>query len=229
MVKRMKKDSFFIARLLSLFGFFAAIVFVSWWQRDTLLAYVQAWIAFVESGIEINLTAYSFGYVALYVLDSVLALPIASLLGFLAGRFFGLALGFFLSMLGMIIGALLAFTLVRYFVGSYFQRRYADKLVRFNEIFSRYGVMFLIFIRFIPIVPFSLVNVLAAFTSMGIVSFFLTTCIGMAPLLLCLVALGHYSPTIVSLDIQNVLVWFSIAGVLGGLIIFLLKKYWTVL
>ncbi len=225
----MTKKNFFIVRLLILVVLLLSVLAFSWCQREMVFGLVQRWALFVESGVEQHLLVYAFGYVALYILDSVFALPIASLLGFLAGRFFGVALGFFLSMLGMIIGALLAFVAVRYFVGDYFQKLYGAHLVRFNQVFNQYGKLFLIFIRFIPLIPFSLVNILAAFTSIGVFSFFVTTCVGMAPLLLFLVFLGHYSADLAMLNLQQSLIWFSLAGVAGGLLIFLLKKYRTVL
>ncbi len=220
---------FFMARMAFLGFFLAAVFIVSWFQRDYLIALLTDWVVYIEAGIEKNFLSYAIGYVALYVLDSLLALPLASLLAFLAGRFFGVVLGFAFSLIGMIIGAVLAFVAVRYFVGTYFQETYEKKLVRFNTIFSKYGNVFLIFVRFIPVIPFSLINILAAFTSVSLRAFFITTCIGMSPLLLFLVAFGHLSADYATMNMSTLLGWFSLFGLAIGAIIFLIKKYRTVL
>lgn len=116
-----------------------------------------------------------------YNLFTALALPGAVIISICGGYVFGLTAGFLLSVTAATSGACLAFFASRYLVGAYINRKYKQQLNKFNSELSYNGYLYMLTMRFIPIFPFFLVNILAGLTSMKFRTFLWTTFIGILP------------------------------------------------
>ncbi len=218
----MNKRNFCI-RLALLLGLVVSVGFFSLVHRVYLLSVLAEFETYIGRAVAERFYVCAFWYVVVYTLDSIFALPLASILAFFAGRYFGFLTGFILTMMSMLLGAMLAFLAIRYFVGSYFQTLYKDKFIRFNKLWNMYGSAFLFFVRMVPMIPFSFVNIAAAFTPIHFWNFVLTTFFGMAPLLFSLTLLGASSTTF-SLDFSSIMILLSLFGILSFLLFFLLKN-----
>jgi uncharacterized membrane protein YdjX (TVP38/TMEM64 family) len=97
------------------------------------------------------------------------------------GFLFGVGNGIFYINISATLGATLFFLLVRYFIGSYVQVRYAAKLLSFNQMMRKKGWLFILTIRCIPLIPFFMVNMLAGLTALPIRTFMWTTSLGIVP------------------------------------------------
>jgi uncharacterized membrane protein YdjX (TVP38/TMEM64 family) len=64
-------------------------------------------------------------------------------------------------------------------VGDAVQKKYGDKLAKFNEGVEREGVFYLFALRLIPLFPFFLVNLLMALTTIRVFSFYWASQLGM--------------------------------------------------
>ncbi|MCB9882985.1 MAG: TVP38/TMEM64 family protein [Planctomycetes bacterium] len=99
------------------------------------------------------------GFVALYVVATLLAIP-GTALGVLAGPLFGTSLGTLCVSLGSTIGAALCFLVARYFVGSAFREglRRNERFHRLDELTRREGWIVVAITRLVPLFPFNLLN-----------------------------------------------------------------------
>jgi uncharacterized membrane protein YdjX (TVP38/TMEM64 family) len=117
----------------------------------------------------------------LYVVVTGLSLPGATGLTLAYGWFFGLVRGIVLVSFASTAGATLAFLLSRYLFRDAIQRRFGDRLARFNEALDRDGAFFLFGLRLIPVVPFFVINAVMGLTAMRTATFWWISQLGMLP------------------------------------------------
>lgn len=122
-----------------------------------------------------------FLYIVAYVVVAALSLPIAVPLTILGGFIFDVLPATLYVNIGATLGSAMAFLAVRYFVGSQIQKAYAKHLIAFNKNIDRYGSIYLLLARFIVLIPFFLVNILAALTNISLKTFIWTTSLGIIP------------------------------------------------
>lgn len=135
---------------------------------------------------------------AMYVFENVFALPIAAVMTIGAGYFYGVIPAILLTIVSALCGALASFLLARFLVGGYVQNVYKEGLARFNRQFERNGAWYLLMVRFLPFVPFSMVNMCAGLTLVPISTFIVTTAVGMMPLVVMYALAGGQLQTISS-------------------------------
>jgi uncharacterized membrane protein YdjX (TVP38/TMEM64 family) len=97
------------------------------------------------------------------------------------GFLFGIVMGMVYVNIGSVIGSTLAFLSSRFLIGDWIQKRYGNKLQRFNEEIERHGHNYLFILRIVPILPFFLVNYLAGLTKIPLKKFIFISAIGMLP------------------------------------------------
>jgi uncharacterized membrane protein YdjX (TVP38/TMEM64 family) len=139
-------------------------------NRDLLTSFVQA-----NYGLSVLI------FVSLYITITAVSIPGAAILTLGAGFLFGTVAATVLVNVGATIGAMLAFLSSRYLIGERLQERYHDRMQAFNEELSRNGPRYLLTLRFIPVIPFFLINVLSGLTAIPIRTFLWTTSIGILP------------------------------------------------
>ncbi|HEB41686.1 MAG TPA: TVP38/TMEM64 family protein [Candidatus Dependentiae bacterium] len=120
-------------------------------------------------------------YISCYITAVAFSLPIGAILTVAGGFLFGIIAGTFYTNIGATVGATIAFFLVRYLIGDTVQQKYAVQLARFNKSMEQYGSNYLLVIRFIAVIPFFLVNILAGLTNLPLLTFIWTTAIGILP------------------------------------------------
>jgi len=120
-------------------------------------------------------------YIAAYVIVTALSIPGATVLTLLGGFLFGVLLGAIYTNAGATIGAAIAFLFARYIIGEWVQKKYKDRLQRFNDEMSRNGHAYLLTLRLIPAFPFFLINFFAGLTNIPIRTFIWTTALGIIP------------------------------------------------
>jgi len=118
---------------------------------------------------------------AIYTLESSVALPISGLLTVLGGYLFGAPIGAAAAILSATIGATLLFLSTRYFLGRFFESIYAEQLPAMHAEFRQYGGWYLVVLRLIPMMPFFLTNILAALSPISLEAYIVGTIIGVIP------------------------------------------------
>ena len=93
----------------------------------------------------------------------------------------GVALGTLYVNVGATVGAFLVFLAARFFLGDMVHEKYGPKLEKFNRELDENGKNYLLTMRFIPIFPFWMINLLAGVAKVSPVTFLWTTSLGIIP------------------------------------------------
>lgn len=120
-------------------------------------------------------------FIATYMAIVILSLPLSAMFTVVGGYLFGTASTVLFTNIAGTIGALLSFLMFRYLFGQRIQERFQQRLLTFNQAMEENGSYYLLFVHFIAVVPFFLINILAAFTNVSLWTFIWTTSIGILP------------------------------------------------
>ena len=167
-------------------------------------------------------------YLLFYIAYTALSIPEAVILTIAGGFLFGAVKATCYITIGATIGGTISFLTIRYLVGKKIQKKYASHFVRFNRAIKTYGASYLLMVRFIVIVPFFLVNILAALTPIPLSTFIITTAIGIIPGTFVYALAGEQLHAINSLqDIftPRTILLLAMLALLAGASIFI-QKWW---
>ncbi|MFT7560675.1 MAG: putative membrane protein YdjX (TVP38/TMEM64 family) [Flavobacteriales bacterium] len=120
-------------------------------------------------------------FIAIYILTATLSLPGGAVLTLIAGALFGVVWGSLYVSFASTIGASFAFLLSRFFFRESIQRRFGHRLTRINEGMEKEGALYLFGMRFVPLIPYFVVNLLMGLTTIKLWKFYLASQIGMLP------------------------------------------------
>jgi len=135
----------------------------------------------LEQFISNHYSFSSFVFICLYLVCVALSMPGATVLTLSGGFLFHLFPGVVYVITGATLGGTCAFLLSRYILGNTIQKRYGSQLHRFNREFEENGHFYLLSVRFIPVFPFFLINMLSGLTNIGLRTFVWTTALGILP------------------------------------------------
>lgn len=107
--------------------------------------------------------------------------PGAAVLKVAAGAIFGLWGGFAVSLVATLLAAAIGFVIARYLARHWVERRFHARMAAINAGVEREGVVFLLALRFNPLVPFLLINFGMALTRMRLWLFLATSFFGLIP------------------------------------------------
>jgi uncharacterized membrane protein YdjX (TVP38/TMEM64 family) len=120
-------------------------------------------------------------FVLVYIVAVAFNVPGATVLTLTAGFMYGVFAGALYANLGATVGAMGAFIFARYIAGSSLQSKYEKNLAKFNAELGKNGAGYLLFMRFIPLFPFFLINLCAGLTNLKLRTFVWTTAVGILP------------------------------------------------
>lgn len=148
-------------------------------QKEALALFAQNhyWAAFI-------------GYIISYAIESALFLPFTALLIIAGGFLFGVIPTLIAAMIGASCGGTCAAFVTRYLIGTLVQERYREKLKEFNAQMEHYGTLYLLLIRLIPIMPFSVANILIGLTLIPLFKCLWTTALGVVPVVIVYACIG---------------------------------------
>lgn len=107
--------------------------------------------------------------------------PGAAVFKVAAGALFGLAGGFAVSLLATWLAAILGFLIARYIARHWVERRFHAQAEAINRGVRRDGVVYLLAMRFNPLIPFFLINFGMGLTRMRLWVFAATSLFGLMP------------------------------------------------
>lgn len=167
-------------------------------------------------------------YILFYILYTALSIPEAVVLTVAGGFVFGALKATCFITFAATVGGTISFLIIRYLVGKKIQKKYATHFARFNRAIKTYGASYLLIVRFIVIIPFFLVNILAALTPISLSTFIVTTAIGIIPGTFIYALAGEHLHAINSLqDIftpRTILLFILLALLAGASII--IQRWW---
>jgi uncharacterized membrane protein YdjX (TVP38/TMEM64 family) len=201
-------------------GFFA-LGGGEWLTLETLQNERARLLALAETHFWTLLLVWAFGYAAAVALS----LPGATVLSLATGLVFGRVAGTAVIVIAATIGAMLVFIGARYLFAGAAHRR-LERNARFGRLlagFEHSAFHYLLFLRLVPLFPFWLVNLAAAFTRVRLRTYVAATAIGIAPGSFVFANLGGSLGNIRSLD--NLVSTETVAA-LGLLAVFALLPVW---
>lgn len=174
---------------------------ISWKKLFLLLIFVGGFVVFYAWGGDqylnlgrlrenrVQLLAYTeshywkmlAGAVLIYTGATALSIPIATGLSLAVGFLFGRWIGVAMILFSATLGATLVFLGARYVFAEAAQRNMGRVARKMIEGFHENDFSYLLFLRLVPLFPFWLVNLAPAFTPMKIRTFIIATAIGIAP------------------------------------------------
>ena len=137
-------------------------------------------------------------FIAAYLVMTTLSLPVALLMGLLAGSVFEFYLAVVIVSFTSTIGATVAMSLARYIIRDYMTSKYRKYFEIINANFTDNGGYYLFALRMSPLFPFFIINICFGLTKMRILPFYLISQIGMLPGTIIIILLGN--------ELSNVLV-----------------------
>jgi uncharacterized membrane protein YdjX (TVP38/TMEM64 family) len=147
--------------------------------HDQIVAYADA-----------HTRLFIFGYIVLYILIIACCIPGTILFDLLAGFMFGIWGGSALVIFSYLTGACVNFIIVRFFFRGMLEHKFG-KFKHFIHGSGKYGLLInLISLRLIAVIPFWILNIVAALLNVRMGTFILSTLIGITPMSVIYVVIG---------------------------------------
>ena len=173
----------------------------------------------VQQNYNYYLLLFFFGY----FLIAALSLPFAAAFSIFIGSIFTFLDALLLIALASSMGASACFLISRYTLKDFFEKKFAETLKKINKGLITNGILYLFFLRLVPVFPFFLINILFGLTNMPLKKFFTVSFLGMLPGIFLFVNAGKQISKINSTkDIYSINIILSF--VLIGILPILLKK-----
>ena len=118
-------------------------------------------------------------FFVIYVIFAALSLPAAAFLTFAAGALFGLWVGVAIVSFASTIGATISFLFSRYLFHDAIQEKFGDKLEAVNNGIEKEGAFYVFGLRFMPFIPFFIINPLLGLTKLNVFTFYWASQLGM--------------------------------------------------
>jgi uncharacterized membrane protein YdjX (TVP38/TMEM64 family) len=144
---------------------------------ETIVAYRDRLQSFVGDYGPFAVLAYAGVYVATVALSVPGAVFLTVLGGFLFGWFFGGAI----ASVSATLGAVLVFLIARTSIGDALVRKAGPRLQKLADGFREDAFSYLLFLRFLPIMPFWMTNLAPALFGVRLETFATATMIGILP------------------------------------------------
>lgn len=181
-------------------GFFIGLFWYFDIKQYFTLERLQADSAYLKQMVEHNYLLAMVIYILIYIIIIATALPVVAPLTMLGGFLFGVFPGVAAASLGATLGATSCFLIVRYVMRSTIQHRYQKRLDGFKAKINEYGYTYLLTLQLVGVIPFFVINTLAALTDVPLFSFFWTTAVGSFPFLLVYAFAGRQLNTMQSMS-----------------------------
>lgn len=120
-------------------------------------------------------------FILAYIVVAAFSLPIGVLVSIAGGFLFGSLFGAVWIVVGATIGATILFLVAKTALGDPLRARFGAQIKSMENGFRANAFSYLMLLRLVPLFPFWLVNLAAAFTGVPVATFVTTTFIGIIP------------------------------------------------
>ena len=181
----------------------AAIALSMGWHKQFSLESLLRHRAIIAALVAGHPAAALAAFVAGYAFAAGMALPGVIFLTIGGGVFFGGLLGGIAAVIGATVGATAVFLVARNALRGIVMRWIGPQVMRFAEGFRASGFNYLLFMRLVPIFPFSLGNLLPALCNVRLVTFIVATFIGIMPMTLAIAFFGAGLDSALAVQIED--------------------------
>ncbi len=191
------KATFSIGRLIPLLMLVAVLVafFALGLNKYLTLDLLKENREFLKTWVYAHKTEAVLLFIVAYIMVAAFSLPIAALLSVAGGYLFGSVFGAIWIVIGATIGATILFLVAKTALGDPLRERYAAQLKGMEEGFKANAFSYMMLLRLVPLFPFWLVNLAAAFFGVSVVTFVVTTFAGIIPGAFVFASIGNAANT----------------------------------
>ena len=177
------KATFSLGRLIPLLVFAAVLIafFVLGLNKYLTLDLLKENREVLKNWVYANKTEAVLLFITAYIIVAAFSLPISVLVSITGGFLFGSVFGAVWAVIGATIGATILFLVAKTALGDPLRQRFGAQVKSLEEGFRANAVSYMLLLRLVPLFPFWLVNLAASFTGVSVVTFFVTTLIGIIP------------------------------------------------
>jgi uncharacterized membrane protein YdjX (TVP38/TMEM64 family) len=177
------KATFSIGRLIPLLVFVAVLIafFALGLNKYLTLDLLKENREVLKNWVHANKTEAALLFITAYIVVAAFSLPISALVSITGGFLFGSVFGAAWGVIGATIGATILFLVAKTALGDPLRQRFASQVKSLEEGFRANAVSYMLLLRLVPLFPFWLVNLAASFTGVSVVTFFVTTLVGIIP------------------------------------------------
>jgi uncharacterized membrane protein YdjX (TVP38/TMEM64 family) len=129
-------------------------------------------------------------YVAAYTLAMAASLPVVAPFTLLGGFLFGM-MGAFFALFSAVCGSMIYVMIFRHFLYDSMHEQFKDQLAQFKQNITIHGKSYVLILHYLAVVPFFMINTLAALADFSLFDVFWTTIVGNTPLFLLLAYQGR--------------------------------------
>ena len=193
------------------------IIIIGFITNDEFKSYLTENIDMIKTLYSNQPLMFTALFITAYLVMTTLSLPVALLMGLLAGSIFDIYLAVVIVSFTSTIGATVAMILARYIVRDYMASRYKKYFEIINSNFEDNGGYYLFALRMSPLFPFFIINICFGLTKMKLIPFYLISQIGMLPGTVLIILIGReLSDTIITGNLFNteLVIYLSIFGIL---------------
>jgi len=122
-----------------------------------------------------------FIYMLIYFVVIASSIPATAIMSIAGGFLFGVVRCVLYATIASTAGATFSFLLIRFVFAETIALKYADKVEKFRSGLREYGTFYLLILHFLFVLPFALINTLAALAGVSLWQFIWTTAVGFLP------------------------------------------------
>ena len=176
-------SSFSFKRWIPIVIIFAimAIGFSQGWHQYISLSNLISHRAQLAGFVSDNIVLAILVYIGIYICTVAFSFPGASFLTITGGFLFGWHVGGIFTALAATCGASVIFLAAKTSFGKFLRDKAGPQLNRFADGFNENAFNYLLFLRFVPVFPFWLVNIAPALFNVSLRTYVFATLIGILP------------------------------------------------
>jgi len=196
--------------------------------RDYSVTMLNDNLLFIESYRQANPYEVELIFFTSYIILTSLSLPVALVLGLLAGMIFDNIIAIILISFASSLGATIAFLVSRYFFRDFIQNKYARQYHIVNDGVKKNSGYYIFALRMCMVFPFFLVNLLMGLTTVKTIQYYIVSQLGVLPGTIIIVSLGDKLIGTLTSDISidiDLIVLLTAFGLLPLLSRLLFKKF----
>lgn len=169
-------------RVLSL-GLFLIVAAAVWFLlKDVItLEALQAGKASLKAFVDFHYNVALLIYIGVYSLSAAAAFPLGGVLVIASGFLFGTFVGTFATVFAATVGGIIVFLIARYGFKDWIEEHHGKYLEPIEREVSEHPVSYLLFLRLLPVVPYLVINVVAALVNVRLSTFIWTSVVGLLP------------------------------------------------
>ena len=187
---------------------------------------IFSFLEYTKISIENNFFIPFILFFSFLLLYSSFLIPVNTIFFVASGYFFGLYVGFFLSICALVLGSLIFFSFLNPLIKKIFPKIIIKYSKNIDKYISNSSIEYLIIFRIIPGPPLFFQNLILSFLNISKINFILSSFLGFTPIVLILVFVGNKLNDIDNLKNFSIkdIFSFQILFFIPILIIFLLLR-----